>query len=514
MKYFLGLDVGTTGAKALLVDAYGKVVANATREYPMYTPRPLWTEQDPADWWQATRDSFAAVLRKTRVAAGEIGGIGLTGQMHGLVLLDKSGRVLRPCIMWNDQRTMSQCSQITDAVGWEQLLQITGNPVLPGFTAPKLLWVRENEPHIYDRIARILLPKDYIRYRLTDDFATDVADASGTSLLDVKARNWSRSLSAKLEVSADWLPRVYESPEITGEVTDSAAAATGLAIGTPVVAGAGDQAAGAVGSGTVVPGVTSLVLGTSGVVFACTPEVKIEPQGRLHAFCHAVPGAWHVMGVTLAAGGSFRWYRDVFGQEEVAAAKAQGADSYDILTAKAESVPTGSEGLLFLPYLSGERTPYADPTARGVFFGMTLRHQRPHFVRAVMEGITYSLRDCLELIDNLGLGVDQIRASGGGAASKLWRQIMADVFGKELVTLTCTEGAPYGAALLSAVGTGHFGTVEEACDATVEIATHTEPISDSVKCYEEYYALYRSLYPKLKDSFAEAATIAEKTYHE
>jgi len=499
---YAGLDVGTTGAKALLVDERGTLLASATEEYPTHTPRPLWSEQDPEDWWTAAVRAFGRLFHECGRKPEEVKGVGLTGQMHGLVLLDRRGGVLRPCIMWNDQRTAPQCEELTSKLGFDRLLELTGNPALPGFTAPKILWVRQNEPHVFERTAHILLPKDYIRYRLTGEFATEVSDAAGTLLLDVRRRSWSPEMLRTLEIRGEWLPGMHESPDVSARVSTHAARETGFIGGTPVVGGGGDQAAGAVGSGVVREGVVSVTVGTSGVVFAHSDAYRIEPRGRLHAFCHAVPGAWHLMGVTLAAGGSLRWYRDTLGESDSARAKERGMDPYEVLTEGAGKVPPGSEGLLFLPYLSGERTPYPDPNARGAFVGLTIRHTRAHMTRAVLEGVAFSLRDCLELMKNLKLDIREVRVSGGGARSTVWRQIMADVFNVELVTVTSTEGAPFGAALLAAVGAGHFKTVYEACDAMVKRVAVMPPQRKSVPVYEQLYQSYRELYPSLKGVFS------------
>jgi len=403
--------------------------------------------------------------------------------------------------MWNDQRTGPQCAWITEKIGAERVLRLTGNPVLPGFTAPKIIWVREHEPEIYEKAAKVLLPKDYIRYRLTGEFATEVSDASGTSLFDVGRRGWSEEVLQALEVPQDWLPECYESPAVSGYISATTAGETGLVAGMPVVGGGGDQAAQAVGSGIVRMGLLSVTIGTSGVVFASIDEFLVEPQGRLHAFCHAVPGKWHLMGVMLSAGGSLRWFRDALGQMEKDMAALVGRDPYELLTLEAAQAPPGSEGLLFLPYLTGERTPYPDPNARGVFMGLTLRHSKPHMIRAVLEGVAYGLRDSLELLRNLGLEIQQVRASGGGARSELWRQIQADVFSTELVVINVTEGAAYGAALLAGVGTGVYASVEEACDRTIRIVTRTEPQEGNVRLYNDYYPIYRSLYKALKPDF-------------
>ncbi len=501
-KLLLGIDVSTTGAKALVIDQAGNVIASATEEYPLYTPRPLWSEQNPEDWWQGAVKAVRRALSASNVSATDIAGIGLTGQMHGLVLLDEAGEVLRPAILWNDQRTGPQCEQITAwAGGLKKTVELTGNAVLPGFTAPKVVWVRENEPAVYDRVRHILLPKDYIRYRLTGEYASEVSDASGTSLFDVGNRRWSPTMAGLLEVPMGWLPEVAESHIVTGEVTAAAAALTGLKEGTPVVGGGGDQAAQAVGSGIVRPGIVSVTSGTSGVVFAHADSYAPEPEGRLHVFCHAVDGAWHAMGVMLSAGGAFRWLRDAAAGEDKAAAAAQGRDVYDMLTEQAAPVPPGSEGLLFLPYLTGERCPYPDPNARGAFVGLTLRHGKGHLVRSVLEGVSFGLRDSLELIKGLGVPIEQVRASGGGAKSPLWRQIQADVFGAELVLINVTEGAAMGAALLAGVGAGVYRDIREAVDACVRVTSSTAPNPEAAAIYERSYPLYRNLYPALKPTF-------------
>ena len=491
MKYIVGIDTSTTATKALLVRADGQVLAVGTSEYAYETPRPLWTEQHPELWWQATVSSLRQVVAQSGVDPTEILGIGLTGQMHGLVLLDTAGEVLRPAILWNDQRTGTQCDEIRERVGKERLIQITGNDALTGFTAPKILWVRENEPEVYARVAHILLPKDYVRYQLTGEFAADKAGGSGTILFDLATRAWAPDVLEALEIPAEWLPRTFEGPQITGTVSTGAARATGLKAGTPVFGGGGDQAAGAVGTGAVVEGVVSLSLGTSGVIFAAAGRPIIEPEGRLHAFCHAVPGKWHLMGVMLSAGGSLRWYRDTM---------APGV-AFDTLLAPAAEVTPGSEGLLYLPYLTGERTPHPDPLARGAFVGLTVRHTLPHMTRAVLEGVAFGLRDSFELMQAAGLsGIRQVRITGGGASSRLWRQILADVLASELVMVNTTEGAAYGAALLAATGAGLFPDVEAACAATIRITGTTTP-GPASETYQLVYPLYRNLYPALKRTF-------------
>jgi len=507
--YLLGIDIGTTGSKALLIDAAGAVEARSTTEYPIFMPQPLWAEQDPADWWAASVTSIRRVLGESSVRPGEIAGVGLTGQMHGMVLLDAQGQILRPCIMWNDQRTADQCARITQQVGATDLLRLIGNPVLPGFTAPKIVWVREHEPQVYERIAHVLLPKDYVRYRLTGAFMSEVSDASGTALFDVRQRQWLDEMPEVLDCSRAWLPEVTESPVVSARVSAQAAQETGLLEGTPIVGGGGDQAAQAIGTGIITEGLVSVTLGTSGVVFAASNTYRTEPEGRLHAFCHAVPGMWHLMGVMLSAGGSFRWYRDTLGDLERTLASESGRDAYDLLTQAAASVPAGCEGLLFLPYLSGERTPYPNPNARGVFFGLSLRHHKSHLTRAVMEGVTYGLRDSLELMRALGLAIEQVRVSGGGAHSPLWRQILADVFNTEIVTVNVTEGAAFGAALLAGVGAGVYCSADEACHKAIRVTGRTEP-GLAVSAYADYYPRYQALYRALASEFDSMARVASK----
>jgi len=507
--YLLGIDVGTTGSKALLINTDGVVKASAVTEYTTSMPQPLWAEQNPVDWWVATTASIQRLLNESGIEPEHIAGVGLTGQMHGLVLLDATGKVLRPCIMWNDQRTAVQCAAITREIGAEIILRLTGNPVLPGFTAPKLAWVRDHEPDVYARIAKVLLPKDYVRYRLTGEFLSDVSDASGTSLFDVGKRQWSDQMLKAIGVPREWLPDVTESPVVSAVVSSQAAKETGLRAGTPVVGGGGDQAAQAVGTGIIAQGVISVTIGTSGVVFAASDTYRVEPQGRLHAFCHAVPGMWHLMGVMLSAGGSLRWYRDALGELERARAAEAGYDAYDLLIERAAVVPPGCEGLLFLPYLTGERTPYPDPDARGVFFGLTPRHNKAYLTRAVLEGVAYGLRDSLELMRRLGLPITQIRVSGGGARSPVWRQILADVFDLEISTVNVTEGAAYGAALLAGVGAGVFRSIAEACDAVIRITGNTRP-GPAVSVYADYYPCYRALYQALAPEFKALAKVVAK----
>ena len=491
-RYFLGIDTSTTSSKALLIDERGEVVVVASSPHTLQTPKPLWSEQNPLEWWQAVSASIRSVLEKAGVGGEAVIAVGLTGQMHGLVLLDEAGEVLRPAILWNDQRTQAQCDEIHARIGRERFIQITGNVALTGFTAPKILWVQENEPEVYARAKHVLLPKDFIRLKLTGEYAMDKADGAGTVLFDLKARTWSTEVLSALGIQAAWMPPTFEGPEFTGKITPEAAALTGLKVGTPVAAGGGDQAAQAVGVGVVEAGIVALTVGTSGVVFAATPSALVEPEGRLHAFCHAVPGMWHFMGVMLSAAGSLQWYRDTLAPEM----------SFDDLLKEAESVPAGSEGLQFLPYLSGERTPYPDPLARGAFIGLTLRHGRGHMTRAVLEGVSFGLKDSFTLIQNAGLGeIRQVRASGGGTKSALWRQILASVLEAELVTVNTAEGAAYGAALLAAVGAGNWPDVASACRAAVKLTGSTLPDAEQVKTYRQSYSLYRELYPALKSSF-------------
>jgi xylulokinase len=491
-SYFLGVDTSTTSSKALIIDEAGAFVAVASSPHTLQTPQPLWAEQDPMEWWQAVCVSIRSVLKKADVKAETITAVGLTGQMHGLVLLDDSGEVLRPAILWNDQRTQAQCDEIHRRIGRDKFIQITGNVALTGFTAPKILWVKENEPEIYTNATHVLLPKDFVRYMLTRDFAMDKADGSGTVLFDLKERDWSDEVLSALGIPRTWMPPLYEGPQITGRLTIDAATATGLKVGTPVMAGGGDQAAGAVGVGAVKPGIVGLTVGTSGVVFATTPSALIEPEGRLHAFCHAVPGMWHFMGVMLSAAGSLQWYRDTL---------APGI-SFDELLKEAESIPAGSEGLQFLPYLSGERTPYPDPLARGAFIGLTLRHGRGHMTRAVLEGVAFGLKDIFALIQNAGLGsIVQVRASGGGIKSPLWRKVLASVLETELITVDIVEGAAYGAALLAGVGIGVWSDVATACKEVVRLAEIIKPNERQVETYRNMYPIYRQLYPALKSTF-------------
>lgn len=498
MSIVLGLDIGTSGTKGLAVNHKGAVLATASVEYPLYSPRPNWAEQHPADWKAAALEVLRKLVDADAVEATDIKALGLTGQMHGSVFLDANGEVLRPALLWCDQRTAKQCDAITSAAGGEEkLIEMVSNPALTGFTAPKILWLRENEPKLYERVQKVLLPKDYVRYELTGEFATDVADASGTLLFDVQNRRWHAGLMDTLGIPGDWMPPAYEGPEITGRVSGEVARATGLPEGTPVVAGGGDQAAGGVGCGVVRAGVLSASMGTSGVVFACTDDVARDPQGRVHTFCHSVPGKWHVMGVMLSAGGSLRWYRDVLGATERAMAEATGRDPYDYICETAAAAPAGSEGLIFLPYLTGERTPHKDPDAKGAYIGFSLRHTRAHMARAVLEGVAYGMRDGLDILREMGVPLNEIRATGGGARSALWRQIQADVYSLPLVTLAADEGPAYGASLLALVAAGEHNTVEDACDVAVKTVSKTAPDPTASRAYDDWLPHYREAYKAL-----------------
>jgi xylulokinase len=468
----VGIDVGTTGVKAVAISPEGEVLARAERGYPLSTPRPGWSEQDPEDWWRATEAALA------ELDVGEIAGIGFSGQMHGLVVLDDAGRALRPAILWNDQRTAAECAEIEERVGLERLIALTGNRALTGFTAPKLLWLRHNEPETYSRIRHVLLPKDYVRLRLTGERAIDAADASGTLLLDVANRRWSEEVLEALELPREWLPRVLESPDVAGETT----------AGIPVAAGAGDQPAAALGVGIDGPGPLSVVLGTSGVVLAALPAYRADPEARVHAFCHAVPGGWQAMGVMLSAAGSLQWLHDVAAPDV----------PFDALLAEAARWEPGADGLVFLPYLAGERTPHADPDARGAFAGLELRHDRGALVRAVLEGVAFGLRDSLELLRLLGVDADRGRASGGGARGRLWLSIVASALGLPLELTAVEEGSAFGAALLGGVAAGVFADVHEAVARCVRVRDVVEPEPGCAAVYEELYPRYRALYPTLK----------------
>jgi xylulokinase len=498
--HFLGLDISTTGAKALLIDPNGRVVASATSPIKLSTPKPLWSEQNPLDWWQGIQESIREVISRSEIASADIAAIGLTGQMHGLVMLDGKGEVIRPAILWNDQRTGEQCDEIRDRLGKERLIQITGNDALTGFTAPKILWVQEEEPDNWARCRHILLPKDFIRYKLSGEFALDRAGGAGTLLFNLAERTWSEEVIAALDIPRSLLPETYEGPEITGAIGQEAADVTGLKRGTILVGGGGDQAAQAVGVGAVEPNIVALTLGTSGVVFATTKAPLVEPEGRLHAFCHAVPSRWHFMGVMLSAAGSLQWYRDTLAADV----------GFDDLLAETSAVAPGCDGLLFLPYLTGERTPHPDPLARGAWVGLTIRHQRNHLTRSVLEGVAFGIKDSFTLINQSGSAeVSQVRISGGGARSPIWRQIIADVLDAELVTVNTTEGAAFGAALLAAVGANHFDSVADACHKTIKVTGRTRPDAGEAAIYSSYYERYQAIYPALSGEFKAIAGVVD-----
>lgn len=485
----MGIDVGTGGTRALLVDEAGKVRHAFTSAHEeMRMERPLWAEQHPDDWWRAAREAIAGVLREAEIDGDAVRGIGLSGQMHGCTVLDETNRVVRPALIWCDQRSQKQVDAINEVAGADMVLRETANPVLTGFTLPKLLWIRDHEPENFARIRHLMLPKDYIRFHLTGDYATDVSDASGTALFDVVNRRWSRALADKLGIDSAILPRAYESPEVTGRVSTAAAEVTRLTAGTPVVAGGGDQASSAIGNGIVEEGIASCTLGTSGVVFAYMEQPAYDPEGRIHTFCHAVPGKWHVMGVTQGAGLSLQWFRNQL---------APGTP-YDALMMEAAEAPAGADGLFWMPYLMGERTPHLDARARGGWVGLTASHRRAHLIRALIEGVSYSQMDCLEIIRGLGCEVTAVRASGGGAKSKFWRQTLADVFGTPVTTLESQEGSALGAALLAMVGTGRFRSVPEACAACVRETSRLKPERTAWAAYRKRYKTYTKLYPALR----------------
>ena len=487
--YWLGIDIGTGGSRALLVDEKGSVRAGVTAAHDdMTMARPLWAEQRPENWWEAAQAAVRGVLAEAGATGAEIRGVGLSGQMHGLTLLDEANAVVRPALIWCDQRSQAQVDWINETAGRSQILEWTANPVLTGFTLPKLLWVRDHEPAHFERIRRLLLPKDYVRFQLTGEYASDVSDASGTAMFDVVGRRWSAPLMTKLGLDPAILPTVYESQEVTGTISAAGAAATGLKAGTPVVGGGGDQAASAVGNGIVETGIASCTLGTSGVVFAHQDSPSYDPMGRVHTFCHAVPGKWHVMGVTQGAGLSLQWFRNQL---------APGV-TYDDLTAEAATSPPGAQGLFWLPYLMGERTPHLDATARAAWVGLTASHRRADMVRALIEGVSFSQMDCLAIIDSLGANIASVRLSGGGARSPFWRQMLADIFARRVSTLATQEGSAYGAALLAMTGTGAFATVPEACRATIRETESRLPAPDFSVAYQERYAVFTQIYPALK----------------
>ena len=511
MSYYLGIDVGTTGTRAVLMNEKGTVMGGQSADHAaISSPQPQWAEQNPEDWWAATKAAVPGVLRKTGAPGKDVRAIGLSGQMHGLVLLDRNREVLRPSIIWCDQRCQAEADEITQIVGYDQLIEITCNPALTGFTAPKLMWVRNHEPRVYAEIDKILLPKDYVRFRLTGEFASEVSDSSGTTLFDVVNRRWSDVILRLLEVNPDWLPTVRESIEISGQLSTEVARELSLNAGTPVVGGGGDQASGGTGNGIVFPGIVSSTIGTSGVVFAFMEKPARDRKGRVHTFCHAVPGKWHVMGVTQGAGLSLRWFRDQFGGLEVSLSSLLKQEPYELLTAQAAQAAPGCEGLIFLPYMMGERTPHLDPNAKGALFGLTGRHTRADVVRAILEGVAYSLKDSFEIFKEMGVPVTQVRASGGGGKSPLWRQIQADIFDTEICTVATDEGAAFGAAIMAAVGTCGFSSVGQACQQAISLTNFTSPVPENSRRYQEYYQVYRSLYGALKPHFDTVTSIVAK----
>jgi xylulokinase len=494
---WMGIDIGTGGTRALLSSSDGKAHAAFTAPHEdIRMERPQWAEQRPEDWWCAAVEAIRGVLALAGVAGADVRGVGLSGQMHGLTLLDRAGEVIRPALIWCDQRSQPQVDFINQTVGKDNVLAAIANPVLTGFTLPKLLWVRDHEPRNFERVSKMLLPKDYIRYRLTGGFATEVSDASGTALFDVVNRRWSLDMMDRLGLDRSILPASFESSEITGAISIEASELTGLVAGTPVAGGGGDQAASAVGNGIVEPGIVSCTLGTSGVVFAHMERVAYDPGGRVHTFCHAVRDKWHVMGVTQGAGLSLQWFRNQMCGPGV---------SYDDLTGEAAQADAGSKGLFWLPYLMGERTPHLDATARGGWIGMTARHTRADLIRSLIEGVSYSQKDCLDIIEALGVQVSSVRVSGGGARSPFWRQLLANILGKPVVTLETQEGSAYGAALLAMVGTGEFASVPEVCRAAIREVESIEPEPDRQREYASRHAVYQALYPALRPFYASIA---------
>ncbi len=507
MAYVIGVDCGTSGTKTVLFDESGNIIASKTIEYPMYQPKNGYAEQDPADWANAMINTIKAVMAQSRVSKDDVKGVGISGQMHGLVMLDKEGNVLRKSIIWCDQRTAKEVEEMNKKLGEKKLIEITANPALTGWTAAKILWVKNNEPEIYEKCAHILLPKDYLRYILTGEFATEVSDASGMQLLNVPNRCWSDEVLSALEIDKSLLGKVYESCEVTGEITAEMAELTGLKKGTIVVGGAGDNAAAAVGTGVVEDGKAFTTIGTSGVVFAHTSNISIDPKGRVHTCCAAVPDSWHVMGVTQGAGLSLKWFRDNFCNAEKETASLMGVDEYYLMDKEAETVPVGANRLLYLPYLMGERTPHLDPDARGVFFGLSAMHTKKDMLRAVLEGVSYSLRDCVEVFREMNISVSDMMACGGGGTSPLWRSMLADLYNCPVKTVASKEGPALGVALLATVGAGIYSSVPEACKAVIKTDKTQEPIVENVPEYEKYYQLYREIYPALKASYKKLSVL-------
>jgi xylulokinase len=495
---FLGIDVGTGGTRALIIDEHGRVIASGTAGHASFaSPQLGWAEQSPDDWWRACQVAVRLALEASGAGGDEIACVGFSGQMHGAVLLDARDDVVRPALIWCDQRTEPQVKELSDLFGANRLIQLTCNPPVTNFTLTKLLWVRENEPRNWERVAHVMLPKDYVRFQFTGERAIDMADASGTLLLDVAKRQWSSEVLNRTGIDKQLLPSLFESPEVCGQVSARGAEATGLRAGTPVVAGAGDQAAGAVGTGIVRPGTVSATIGTSGVVFAATDAPALDPKGRIHTFCHAIPGRWHVMGVTQAAGLSLRWFRDRFGAGP-GTPKDDERDPYERLCEEAAAAPPGSEGVFWAPYLMGERAPHCDPNARAALIGLSATHTRAHVIRAILEGVAFSLRDSFTIFREMKLPVDRIRLGGGGARSALWRQIQADVYGHAVEVVQAEEGAAYGAAILAGTGAGNWHSVDEACDAVVRTAHKIQPEAKSSAVLDEAYRTYRRIYPALQ----------------
>ena len=507
MKYAIGVDIGTSGTKSVLFDQKGTVISSATVEYPLYQPQNGYAEQKPEDWYNAAVSTIKTIVSESGVDSADIVGIGLSGQMHGLVMLDENNNVIRPSIIWCDQRTAKECKEITEKVGAERLVEITANPALTGFTASKILWVRNNEPENYAKCRHILLPKDYVRFMLTGVYVTEVSDASGMQLLDVPNRCWSDEVLEKLDIDKALLAKVYESPEVTGTITEKAAQLTGLKAGTIVVGGAGDNAAAAVGTGVVADGKAFTTIGTSGVVFAHTSDISIDAKGRVHTFCCAIPGCWHVMGVTQGAGLSLKWFRDNFCMEEKETAKLMEVNEYYLMDKEAETVRIGADRLLYLPYLMGERTPHLDPNARGMFFGLSAMHTKKHLLRAVMEGVAYSLRDCQEIFRDMGIDISDMMACGGGGTSPLWRQMLADLYNCPVKTVSSKEGPALGVAILAFVGAGVYKTVPEACAEIIKTDKVQNPINENVPEYEKFYRLYTEVYPAVKEQYNKLAML-------
>jgi len=496
--YYLGIDLGTSSVKLLLMNNEGKTIGSVTNEYDVYYPKVGWAEQKPEDWWQATHSGIKELISLKGISNEVIKGISFSGQMHGLVLLDKNNEVIRPALLWCDQRTEEQCDYLNNVIGQEKLSKYTGNKALTGFTAPKVLWVKDNEPENFERINKVLLPKDYISFKLTGKYSSDVSDASGTLFFDVENRCWSKEMIEILSMNEEWLPKVYESSEVVGQVSAEAAALTGLSEDTKVVAGAGDQAAGAVGTGIVDAGVLSVALGTSGVVFASCDDYEVDGENRLHSFCHA-SGKYHQMGVMLSAAQSLKWW-----VEEVN--KGNGKD-FDLMLEEAENSKVGSNGVVFLPYLMGERTPHSDANARGVFFGLNVTSNKGDMTRSILEGVAFGLRDSLEVIKDMHIELKEVRVSGGGARSALWRSIIADVFNLPVALINAQDGPAYGAAILAAVGCGVYSNVEEACRELVEVKEVIKPNVENSKKYDEVYKVFTKLYPAVKDNFKELAEV-------